>query len=151
MLKYPHWPVAIGIIYGAFVLTLIGFLIFSSFNTVDLVSNDYYKQELVYQEQIDRIKRSKSLTRPLTWDYDRKGEIITIQFPDSFTSDKIHGKIHFFRPSDSSQDIFEYIRADSRNQQRISTKDMGQGLWRLKIIWEYQITEYYDESIVFIR
>ena len=142
---------AIAIIYGAFIVILVGFAIFSSFDTVDLVTNDYYRQEIVYQQQIERIKSSKTLTHPLSWYYDRELESLTFQFPDSLRPDKIKGRFHFFRPSDSMQDRFEAIYVDSNNRQYLSTQDLSRGFWRIKIAWTDGMREYYEEVAVFIQ
>ena len=64
MKNYQTWPVAITLIFSIFVLTLIGLVIFTSGHSVDLVSEDYYGQELAFQKQIDRIKRSRNLPVP---------------------------------------------------------------------------------------
>lgn len=142
---------AIAIIYGAFIVILVGFATFSSFDTVDLVTNDYYRQEIVYQQQIERIKSSKTLTHPLSWYYDRELESLTFQFPDSLRPDKIKGRFHFFRPSDSMQDRFEAIYVDSNNRQYFSTQDLSRGFWRIKIAWTDGMREYYEEVAVFIQ
>ena len=151
MSKFKTWPIAIAIIYSVFIMILVGFAIFSSFNTVNLVTNDYYRQELAYQQQIERIKRSKRLTQPLSWYYDRELESLTFQFPDSLRSDKIKGRFHFFRPSDSIQDRFEPIYTDSNNRQYFSTQDLSRGFWRIKIVWTYGVWEYYEEVAVYIQ
>ncbi len=142
---------AIAIIYGVFIVILVGFAIFSSFNTVELVTNDYYRQELAYQQQIERMKRSKRLPQPVSWHYDHELESLIFQFPDYLRPDQIKGRFHFFRPSDSMQDRFEPIYADSNNRQYFSTQDLSRGFWRIKIVWTYDMREYYDELAVFIQ
>jgi len=141
----------IALIYGIFVLILIGFVIFSSLNTVDLVSDDYYQKEIAYQNQIERIRRSKNLSQPLSWQYDREKELIIIQFPDTLMFNDITGRIHFFRPSDAGQDRIEPIQTDSDNRQIISTKGIKIGFWRVKITWQYDNREYYDELVIYIK
>ena len=151
MKNQKSWPIALGLIYAGFVAALIGFVIFSSFNTVDLVSDDYYNREIAYQKQIERIKRARSLAQPLTWAYDREKQIIAFQFPDTLVRDRITGRIHFFRPSDARKDRLEPVGVDSNNRQIISTVGFSPGFWRLKISWRYNEREYYDEFAVFIK
>jgi hypothetical protein len=149
--RIQRWPVMIGIIYGVFVLVLVGFVIFSSFNTVDLVSHDYYRQEIAYQDQIDRIKRTKQLEQPLAWQYDREKKLIVFQFPDSLETGKIRGTIHFFRPSDATRDRVAEIRPDASNRQIFSTSEISDGFWRIKLSWKYDNQEYFDEFAVYIK
>ena len=59
--KNISWPLGIGIIYGLFVVFLLIYLVYANFNTVDLVTKDYYAKDLKYQQQIDRQDRTSGL------------------------------------------------------------------------------------------
>jgi len=151
MKNYQTWPVAIALIYGIFVLMLIGLVIIASQQTVDLVSQDYYRQELAYQKQIDRIKRSRSLPDQLSCIYDQKNACIVIRFPETPSGRNIRGEIHLFRPSDAARDKYEQIRTDNRNCQILPTRNLSPGFWRIKINWTTEQQEYFDETEVYIK
>ena len=76
-----RWPVGIAVIYIFFMVVVIGVVIFSTYHKVDLVSDDYYEQEMRYQQQIDRIERAGSLSKSVEWIYDQNLQSVTIQFP----------------------------------------------------------------------
>ena len=84
-----NWAWAIAIIYTLFVMILIGFIIFSLFNRSDLVSIDYYAQELKYQQQIDRFNRSQKLIKPIKCDYNKFKKVVSLEFPNTIDTKKI--------------------------------------------------------------
>lgn len=151
MRNYKTWPVAIAFVYSVFVLTLIGMVIFSSRNTVDLVSDDYYQEEIAFQKQIDRVKRSRNLPDQLSCTYDQQNACIVIRFPVTPSAENIRGKIHLFRPSDAAQDKYTQIRTDSENRQILSTHNLSHGFWRIKIKWTTGQEEYFNETEVYIQ
>jgi len=140
------WPVGIGIFYGVFVLLLIIFIIFSGFQSVDLVTKDYYNQELEYQQQIDRIHRTNSLEHKLQWHYKNTEKIIHLEFPENIEMETISGKIVFFRPSDAKLDKVLTINPDINRTQKIDVSRLQHGMWRLQIFWKINTNDYYDEG-----
>jgi hypothetical protein len=145
------WPIGIAIIYISFVTLLVAFVIFSSFQKVDLVTEDYYSAELEYQQQINRMNRVQTLSEPVHWTYDNKSDFLTLKFPKEFDPLQVKGNIHFFRPSDANQDKRISIILTSENTQKINTKNLTSGLWKLKIFWHVDKTEYYKEGILFVE
>ncbi len=49
------WPGGFFILFGGYIA---GFIVFASRQKMDLVRNDYYDQEIRYQQQIDRVQRT---------------------------------------------------------------------------------------------
>ena len=150
MNKNSHWPIGIAIIYISFMVILIALVIFSSFNKVDMVTEDYYEQEIKYQQQIDRINRTSLLSTPVSWQYDKNNRQVMIQFPDEINSKEVEGQILFFRPSDASQDKVIALRLSSKNIQTISTQHLVSGLWKLKIFWQVNRKDFYTEGTLVI-
>lgn len=149
--KLIRWPLGIGIIYAIFVILLLIFLVFSFSNTVDLVSGDYYAQDLIYQEQIDRKNRTEQLDKDLSWVYSPSSRAIELKFPGEFNSTLISGKVIFFRPSDARLDNMVTINPDVSGCQKIDVSELQQGMWRIKIFWKVNNADYYNEGIVYIK
>ena len=145
------WPVGIAIVYISFVSLLVTFVIFSSFQKVDLVTENYYEEELKYQQQIERMKLAESLSKPINWIYDKSNKFLTIKFPDELDPIKIQGTILFFRPSDAKKDKLVALNVNSDNMQKISTQNLSAGLWKLKIFWQVDQNEYYKEGTLVIN
>ena len=151
MKKSSRWPLAIASVYILFILVLVAFVIFSQYQNNDLVTKDYYAQEIMYQNQIERIQRSKSLPDPVSWKYDSDDKFLTIRFPVHPDPGIIHGNILLFRPSDARMDRLIDIKLLSDGSQTVSTRHLSPGLWKLKIFWQFNQTDYYEEGTVVIK
>ena len=68
---------------------------------MDLVTKEYYEEELKYEDQINRQKRTQALANGLEWEFARAAKTVILKFPQNL---RITGKIMFFRPSDATQD-----------------------------------------------
>ena len=144
--KNSAWPLGIAAFYGAFVILLIVFLIFSTFNTIDLVTEDYYAKELNYQQQINRVKRTEQFGFELTWAYDKNYDAIIIQFPKNLDYADIKGRIHLFRASNSKLDKLISVRLSGSGIQIIPRKLLVYGNWKLKIFWQNKDGKFYSEG-----
>lgn len=145
-----QWPMGIAIIYVIFVLLLVAFAVFSRFQSVDLVTEDYYDQEIKYQQQINRIERARSLPEPVNWIYDKQKGALTVQFPPQFDPLKVKGNVLFFRPSDAKQDKLVALNLSSNGTQLISTENLTPGFWKIKIFWKVENNEYYNEGVLVV-
>ena len=145
------WPLGITIIYISFVLFLFVFVFYSGSQQVDLVTDNYYEQELKYQQQINRIERAQSLSQPVEWTHETKKRSLMIQFPSDIDHGRVQGNIWFFRPSDAKQDKMVVLNLSSDGTQFISTKNMSPGYWKLKIFWHINNNEYYKEDVLVIE
>lgn len=146
-----RWPIAIIIIYSVFVLLLAAFVIFSRFQQVDLVIEDYYDQEIKYQQQINRIDRTQSLSEPVNWIYDKNNGTVNVKFPSDFDPNQVSGNLLFFRPSDAKQDKLVALNLSADGTQLISTDNLTPGYWKIKIFWQAQKSDYYKEGILVVE
>src|SRR6266498_934094 len=97
------WGIRITILYSAFVVMIL-FLVFRTMNEkVDLVTPDYYRDELKFQGQVDRQNESASLhEQPVV---SVTGKNVMLRFPGAVAGATISGTIKFYRSSDSSRDF----------------------------------------------
>lgn len=149
--KNISWPLGITLVFVLFFIFLFGFLVYSRIHKVDLVTRDYYKREIAYQEQIDRVERTKALSESITIKYDEISQKITLIFPSQIKPSNISGNILFFRPSDAKQDEVKSIELSEERQQTIDVKHLSKGMWRMKIFWQFDGDEYYEEKIIIIK
>lgn len=105
----------------------------------ELVSEDYYKEELHYQEEIDKLNKSKSLSQDIVLTNSKEG--ITISFPKEIDQESIAGSIYFQRLSNSKLDFREEIELTG-NQQLVSAEKLVSGKWIVKIDWEVGKDKY---------
>ena len=94
-----NWGKRIAIGYGAFVVFILALVVMAFQQDFDLVADDYYEQEIAYQERIDQMTEAKD-----------DGQSVRISKKDSsyeltFSSAVTDVKVHFFRPSDDTKDV----------------------------------------------
>lgn len=132
------------IIFAGGIGTMVGI---SMSKNIDLVSENYYEKELKYQERIDMINRTNSLTeKPVI---ENASGTIKIKFPDF--KDNITGKINFYRAMDKKKDFSVDISKDENGVQVIPTERMDKGNWKAEIIWKKNGKEYFTQSEIFIN
>lgn len=146
MRKSWHWPVGIIIAYSGFVLFLLAAWIIFKSQPVDLVAENYYEKQIKYQEQIDRIQRTKNLSEAVKVKYNAESQQIAIRFPKIFPSAQVEGKITLYRPSDAKMDFSLPIALNDLGIQIIPANTFTPGLWRIKLSWAVNEVEYYYEE-----
>ena len=143
------WGIKITVLYAGFVILIVTMVSLTMREKVDLVAKDYYEQELSYQDKINVINRTKTLSEPVTWQV--KPDSLVMQFPKQFTGRQIQGSIYFFRPSDASMDITVPLAADTSNIRSIATTALNKGVYKMQVSWEVDKQTYYNEGIIHIR
>ncbi len=144
-----NWALWVPVFYISFVLVLVAFVIWTTFHRVELVDENYYDKEIVYQEQIDKIERSNNLKNSLQ--LVNAKELILIKFPEEFEHNKIMGFVEMFRPSEAKLDFKVNIKCDSSNNFVIPTDKLKKGLWKVKIDWAVGDSTYYNEEVVVLN
>ncbi len=111
----------------------------------DLVTEDYYAEELTLQNDIDKLKNSKKLKENIG--YKKTNEGLLISFPSDIDYKKITGNMFLYRPSNKQLD-FETSLSLSESYLLIPDNRLVGGLWNIIIDWQYNDESYlYKESI----
>lgn len=140
-----NWGHKITISFVVFFCIMVTMVVISMRQDVGLVSADYYKQEIAYQDQIDRIKRTKGLKEAPEIGINREFGFLEIRLPQ----DKIaEGEVWLFRPSDDEKDR-KYAMPETGLIQ-IPIDDFIAGRWQVKVQWTHATLEYYIEEDIFI-
>ena len=139
-----------GIIIGiiAFVVIIVTMTIIFMTQDVSLVSDNYYEKSLVYQDEIDKQSRTKSLSEQVKISFD--GEVISISFPPEYLAKEISGEIFFYRPSDPKLDFKLPLQLTEGNQ-FIPVSRIDKGFWRVKLNWIMDGNVYYNERAITVE
>ncbi|MHA7059846.1 FixH family protein [Aquimarina sp. M1] len=141
----------------AIVLVFIGFIGFILFFVVrmntdkkfehDLVTEDYYKQELAFQQEINAEKNGNSLKNNV--EIKKIGEGLLVVFPRDQNYTKLSGTISLYRPSNKKLDFEIPIMLQS--SKIIVPKDqLIAGRWNITVNWEYENISYlFKESLTY--
>lgn len=137
------WGGRIALLYGGFVV-LIAILVTGSMRQeVDLVAEDYYQQEIAYQQVLDAGKNQSALSTPVS--IHANETMVTLEFPQEFQDKLINGNINFYAPTGSRGDKLIAMNnvQDVVNVQR---SDLQKTNYTIKISWEADGKQYYQES-----
>lgn len=143
-----NWGWKIVVVYSLFVIMTLTMVIYFARQKVDLVADDYYKQEIEYQDQIDKITNTRSLNEPIDFQFSAESRQIKLDFSESHAAKGIKGSVFLYRPSNSDEDRKYDIKPDINGEQTIAIGSLNKGLWRVKISWISAGKAYYDEKII---
>lgn len=143
-----NWGWKIVLLYSAFVIMTLSMVVYFMGQKVDLVADDYYKQEIEYQGQMDKISNARALREPVVYTYDIEKRIIKLSFPQAHLASKLKGTIKLYRPANANEDRSFEILPDASGQQIISVSALNSGLWKIKINWTSAGKEFYNEKVV---
>ena len=148
-MKKISWGTGIVIGIVIFIVLSVTMTIIFMTQDVSLVSDNYYEKSLVYQDEIDKQSRTKALNEEVKINFN--GETIAILFPSDYVSKNMTGEIYFYRPSDQKMDFIIPLQISADGSQSIPVERFEKGFWRLKLNWEMDGNEYYNEKAIVIE
>ncbi len=139
------WGKKITFVYLGFVALIVTMVVVSMRQKVDLVSKDYYAKELAYQNDINKMDNANKLQSKLKCTV--INNTIEVVFPEEHSDKSIQATAFIYKPSDNAADREVEI---STNDGRyvISTQDFSKGMYKVKVDWTVEGTEYQAESVV---
>ncbi|MEO1051894.1 MAG: FixH family protein [Bacteroidota bacterium] len=145
-----NWGTRIVFVFIAFAAIIISMVVISMKQDINLVAEDYYAQEIQYQDQINRMTNNEQLEVKPTLAYDQTTAQAKLVFPVDLISGWKSGEVHFFRPSDASLDTRHKIALDDEGKQVFDLAEFRTGLWKAKITWQSGDKAYYEEITLVI-
>lgn len=127
------------VLFMVFILSFVYLTIFVEKYEHHLVSEDYYKDELHYQEEIDKMNNANFLPENVSLSNSDKG--IIIHFPEDKDFNKIKGKVNFLRRSNEKLDFERNINLTGSSM-LIEDHLLIPGKWEIKVDWQYEEVEY---------
>jgi len=107
------WGWKIALLYGGFVVFMSSLVIASNRQQFDLVSKDYYEEEIAYQKVIDAGKNQSSLSAPIS--IHANEQEVTIDFPAELKDTVLTGNVKFYSPVNSEWDRDFKIQAQNNS------------------------------------
>ncbi len=141
------WGKGIALLYSGFVVFMVG-LVYLCLQQKDLflVTPDYYKEELVFQDQIDQKQNVADLSEAV--EIIQTETKIAVNFPEECSESS--GEVRLYRPSNATMDISIPFRLSLNNTFEIATDKLDKGLWVLKVNWNKADIKYYLEEKITI-
>ncbi len=133
------WVISAFIVFAMFIGTLVAICVRED---VSLVSVNYYEEELVHQDKIDRQRNMLELkNQPII---KLANHQITISY--SILNQMSTGELRLTRPSDSRLD--QHFQLKNNEQQSFDLKVSENGLYRVSLEWTMNGKEYYFEKLM---
>jgi hypothetical protein len=143
------WPLGIIVTFALFFTGTVGLVVMAFSQKVDLVSPDYYEQELKFQGRIDRVERTRNAVSQAAVAFEAGSQCITVSLPVSQAGHEVHGHIELYRPSSAGLDRDIQLAPDANGVQRLGTAGMVPGLWKVRVSWTVEHQDYYlDQKVV---
>ncbi|MCH7415813.1 FixH family protein [Belliella sp. R4-6] len=135
------WGKGIVIVIAVFVMLMAGLVtICVKQDDIHLVTQNYYEEEIKYQDQIDKIVNANALDyEVLTYNTQVKRVVMNLPLGSK-------GTLHLFRPSDARLDKKIEFQLINLDENTVDVSSLKSGYWKVKLTWEENGVAYYEEK-----
>ena len=138
-----NWGAKIAMVYIGFMGLIATLVVGSMRQNTDLVSTNYYEQELKYQNLIDAGKNQSELSAPVGFTV--ADDAVKVQFPAEFAGKGLAGTIHFYSPVQTSWD--KTLKIEALNNEVLVKRDLlHPTTYTVKVEWTSEGKKYYQET-----
>ncbi len=143
-----NWGYKIILVFAVFITGIL-YLVVSSFSeNTDLVTTDYYEQELQYQSTIDATERANVLSEKVICSVNDDTMFIT--FPAEMKNIKINADVWLYFIADKKKDLKKTIET-TEGKIFLPLTAANKGLHDVKINWVAGDKTYYYEQKIFLQ
>ncbi len=135
-----NWGYKMMFSYLAFVGMMLVFVYRTTLVRSDLVSENYYSEELKYQNQIEKVENTKSKQNEFSYTFSADKLLIT------FNDLNANGKLLLFKPDNAA---FDKVYLIVKGELVIQTRSLPKGKWILKADWISGSKPFYNEQVFF--
>ncbi len=132
--KKSWWPIGLVSVFVMFISWIATFIGIAVTNSMDLVSENYYQDEVQFQQRIDSSNRAAA-TKGLEIAFNAETDQVTLQLPVEHRGKTVSGKLKLYRPDNARLDHEVALAASSQGQQTVSVKDLEKGNWKVEASW----------------
>ena len=137
-----NWGHKITIGFIVFIVFILSMVYISMSTDFFLVEENYYEEEIAFQQKIDSELNGKSWSRDIKI-LEQADSILIIFEGASLVTE---GKLHFFRPSNATLDFQLAIL----EEQRLDKAKIPIGKWIAKFTWTYEGRTYTREETLYL-
>lgn len=144
-----NWGYKILFVYLAFAGSILYMVYLTSLENRDLVSDNYYEEELAYQKIIDQSAKTAKLSASVEVEIDLVNSLLHIKLPSEFSKTNSVGTWNLYFAADRKMDLGGTINTNNGNQQ-IQIPEERSGNYTFKLEWEADGQSYYFEKIIYL-
>ncbi|MGK7370484.1 MAG: FixH family protein [Candidatus Halalkalibacterium sp. M3_1C_030] len=145
-----NWGKGLTLVITLFIVTtlsVVGYIISLDYH---MVTENHYEKAVNYQEHIDRVEEAGSMADPVEINLLAEKQVVRLHFPKSVSLNNLEGTIELYRPSDSSLDQKFELTLDPNGVQDISSNNLAEGKWLVKVSWSSEGKSFYKQQSIFI-
>jgi hypothetical protein len=142
------WGYKIIFIYTVFVLGILTMVFLTAKENRDLVSENYYAEEIAYQQVIDQSSKTAALSAPV--ELIAAPSQLIIELPKEFYGMQTNGEWTLYYAADKARDLTGNIHTkNAKHSIALPTGATGQYLFKMH--WKVDNKEYYYEKNIFLQ
>ena len=141
-MNFGKWIFISFILFAFFIGTLVTICVRQD---VNLVSKDYYQEELAYQDQIQRLNNTEKLQQKPVMKI-VENNFLKVDFMQ--TDDIQNGELKLFCPSNPKMDKNFKLNTSDKGSQLIELSGLQAGMYKAKLLWTMDGKEFYMEEII---
>ena len=145
------WPYGIILTFVIFSTGTATLVVIACTHKTDLISPNYYEDEIKFQSRIDQLNRTALLSDQVNVAYDVAKQSINISLPAGQVTLATAGRIQLYRPSATGLDRELQLRLDANGSQTVEAATLQPGLWKVRVKWTVQGQDYFAEKNIVVK
>jgi hypothetical protein len=139
------WGKGIVLVFVAFATIMISMVtICMKKDDLHLVTQNYYEEEIKYQDHIDKVINANGLSYEAL-QFDNSAKSVSISLPIGAKAE-----LHLFRPSDARLDQKLVVDILDEDTKVVDLAMLKAGYWLMKLTWSADGKSYYQEKKITI-
>lgn len=142
--KINLWPFGIVLAFVIFFVGMASVVVIASTHRENLVTKNYYEDELKFQSRIDDSARAQKSGATIS--FDAANRRVVIALPVAQLTNKFSGTIQLYRPSAPELDRELALELNSDGTQTLNLSKLAPGAWQIRIRWSADGENYFLEQ-----
>lgn len=126
------------IVFAGFIGTMV---VQMSREKIDLVRDDYYQDEIAYQQHIEKVSNARQFDADMLIQFQADQQQVQLTLPTNLTT----GTLVLYCPADRRQDVRQALTKATPAVSNISMQNRPVGVWRAQLSWSDGQRDYYTE------
>lgn len=144
--RFNFWPFGIIAALVVFMAGTVTLVVVAVTGRNDLVSADYYEQEIGYQKRLEHLNRTHPWDSQIQVSLGEAPREVVVRLPAEHAARGLKGNVDFYRPAGAVMDRRVALAVDAEGRQHIRVgDDAAHGLWKVRLSWTVGGEEFYAE------